>query len=417
MSEIKCPHCGKMFKIDESDYADISRQVRDAEFHRELEERANALVQQEKLRAENAAGQIKADKALLEAEIANMREREKMAEQKYKSEIESVRATYEAKLKTASAEASEKARSDTFSLQQKITALENDIKLKDAEYQLKENSLNEKHRLEIEMKEEQIAQYRDFKAKQSTKMIGESLERYCNDEFDKIRATAFPRAYFEKDNKVSETRSKGDFIFKDYDENGEEIISIMFEMKNEADTTDPKARHTNESFLKELDKDRREKGCEYAVLVSMLEADSDLYNQGIVDKSHRYPKMYVIRPQFFIPVITMLRNAAMNSMQYKHALIVAKSQNIDIENFENEMDQFKTKFADHYQRASKRFQDAIAEIDRTIQNLEKVKANLTGSQYSLDQASKRADELTIKRLTRKSPSVREAFEKAREKNE
>ena len=412
MSEIKCPHCGKVFTIDEDAFASVARQVRDEEFHRELEERSAALVEKEKLKSEAEKRQISAEKELLEAEIRRLKDAESLEKKSHQAELESLASKYEVKMREAAVSAADKARDDAFEMQKRITTLENDLQLKDAQYQLKENSIKEAYKQELALKEEQIAYYRDFKAKQSTKMIGESLERYCNDEFDKIRATAFPRAYFEKDNKVSETGSKGDFIFRDYDENGEEIISIMFEMKNEADTTDAKARHTNESFLKELDKDRREKGCEYAVLVSMLEADSELYNQGIVDKSHRFPKMYVIRPQFFIPVITMLRNAAMNGMQYKHALTIAKSQNIDIENFEAEMNEFKDKFSAHYNRASKRFQDAIADIQKTIDYLEKVKADLQGSQYSLDQASKRADELTIKRLTRKSPSVREAFENA-----
>ena len=417
MSEIKCPHCGKMFKIDDDAFTSLVNQIRDEEFHRELAEREKAIVQQEKLKAENEAGKLVSEKALLEAEIKRLKDQERLSQQNHNAEIENVKTKYEIKLKEVSAEAADKARNNAFEMKQKIAELENDLKLKAAQFQLKENNIQEVHRRELAAKDEQIAYYKDFKARQSTKMIGESLERYCSDEFDKIRATAFPRAYFEKDNKVSSTGSKGDFIFRDFDENGDEIVSIMFEMKNEADTTDDKFRHTNESFLKELDKDRREKGCEYAVLVSMLEADSELYNQGIVDKSHRYPRMYVIRPQFFIPVITMLRNAAMNSMQYKNALAVAKSQNIDVENFEAEMNEFKDKFSQHYNRASKRFQDAIADIQRTIDYLEKVKADLQGSQYSLDQASKRADELTIKRLTRKSPSVREAIEAAREKNQ
>ena len=415
MSEIKCPHCGKVFQIDEGAFASLAHQVRDEEFHRELEEREKAIIAQEKLKADADKEKLSSEKSLLEAEIRRLKDQDAFEKKNHLTEMENLKSKYEIKLREASAEAADKARGDAFEMQKRISTLENDIQLKEAQYQLKENNIREGYKQELALKDEQIAYYKDFKAKQSTKMIGESLERYCNDEFDKIRATAFPRAYFEKDNKVSGTGSKGDFIFRDYDENGEEIVSIMFEMKNEADTTDEKARHTNESFLKELDKDRNEKGCEYAVLVSMLEADSELYNQGIVDKSHRYPKMYVIRPQFFIPVITMLRNAAMNGMQYKHALTVAKSQNIDIENFETEMNEFKDKFSAHYNRASKRYQDAIADIQKTIDYLEKVKADLQGSQYSLDQASKRVDDLTIKRLTRKSPSVREAFAKADEK--
>ena len=405
MSEIKCPHCGKMFKIDESDYNDISRQIRDAEFHKALAEHEKLAIEKEKLSSE-------AKTVKLESEIERLKDSATAEKEKYEEKIRMIQEKAQFEAEQAKSKAEAKAKDDIFKLKQQVTSLENSLKAKESEYQLKEVNLIDAHKRELALKDEQVEYYRDFKAKQSTKAIGESLERYCNDEFDKIRATAFPRAYFEKDNKVSETGSKGDFIYRDYDENGEEIISIMFEMKNEADSTDPKARHTNESFLKELDKDRNEKKCEYAVLVSMLEADNELYNTGIVDKSHRYPKMYVIRPQFFIPVITMLRNAAMNSSQYKHELTIAKSQNIDVENFEKEMNQFKTKFSDHYGRASKRYSDALDEIQKTIDHLEKVKAALMGSQYSLDQASKKVDELTIKRLTRNSPSVRKAFEDA-----
>ena len=405
MSEVKCPHCGKVFKIDESDYADISKQIRDEEFHRELEERANMLLEKEQLKSENKI-------ASLEAEIERMKDKASADKERFESDMLIAKERMKLEKDRELSNAETKVKEELFSLQQKISSLENELKMKDNEYQIKEMNLVDNHKKELALKEEQVAYYRDFKAKQSTKAIGESLEKYCNDEFDKIRATAFPRAYFEKDNKLSETGSKGDFIFRDFDENGEEIVSIMFEMKNEADNTDPKARHTNESFLKELDKDRNEKKCEYAVLVSMLEADNELYNIGIVDKSHRYPKMYVIRPQFFIPMITTLRNAAMNGMKYKHELTVARSQNLDVENFEKEMNAFKDRFTDHYGRATKRHQEAIDEIQKTIDHLEKVKEALQGSQYSLDQAGKRVDELTIKRLTRKSPSVREAFEKA-----
>ena len=392
MHEIKCPHCGKVFSIDESEFASIAQQVKDEVFHKELEERLQ-LVSKE------TAAKSEIEKTRLEAEIATLQSKQSALEQTHALELKQARMEAE----TANREAlTEKDRA--------ISDLQSQLNLRDAEFKLKEASLNDSHKREIELLNEQVAYYRDFKAKQSTKMIGESLEQYCHDEFDKVRATAFPRAYFEKDNEVSASGSKGDFIFRDYDENGTEIISIMFEMKNEADTTDQKSRHTNESFLKELDKDRREKKCEYAVLVSMLEAESELYNTGIVDKSHRYPKMYVIRPQFFIPIITTLRNAALNALDYKNQLIVARQQNIDVENFENELNDFKDKFGAHYNRASKRFQDAIANIDKTISYLEKVKADLQGSEYSLEQALKHTDNLTIKRLTRKSPSVREAFE-------
>ena len=396
MSEIKCPHCGKVFSIDEADFASIAQQVRDSEFHKELEERAKLLT-------ERAASQAELEKTKLQSEISALQR-----------EQEAMRRTHALELRQARTEAEVSTRDAMFEKEKQIADLEAKLSLKDAEYQIREKNLEDSHKKELALLNEQVEYYKDFKAKQSTKMIGESLEQYCHDEFDKVRATAFPKAYFEKDNLISATGSKGDFIFRDYDEHGTEIISIMFEMKNEADTTDVKSRHTNESFLKELDKDRREKGCEYAVLVSLLESDSDLYNTGIVDKSHRFPKMYVIRPQFFIPIITTLRNAALNAMDYKNQLIVARQQNIDVENFENELNDFKHKFSDHYNRATKRFSDAIADIDKTIAYLEKVKANLQGSEYSLTQALKRADDLTIKRLTRNSPSVRQSFEEIKE---
>lgn len=398
--EIKCPHCGKVFSIDESSFASIAQQVKDEAFHKEIEERLE-------LARKEADAQAEISRTKLEAELAAMKREQKTIARKHELE-----------LKQARMEAETATRDSLMEKERAINSLQSKLDLKDAEFKLKESALQDSHKKEIELLNEQVAYYKDFKARQSTKMIGESLEQYCHDEFDKVRATAFPKAYFEKDNLISQTGSKGDFIFRDYDENGTEIISIMFEMKNEADTTDQKSRHTNESFLKELDKDRREKKCEYAVLVSMLEADSDLYNTGIVDKSHRFPKMYVIRPQFFIPIITTLRNAALNALDYKNQLIVARQQNIDIENFENELNEFKDKFGAHYNRASKRFQDAIADIDKTIAYLEKVKSDLQGSEYSLEQALKHSENLTIKRLTRKSPSVREAFENiAKEKQE
>lgn len=273
---------------------------------------------------------------------------------------------------------------------------------------MKNSNEREKYKNALELKEEQISQLKDFKAKQSTKMVGESLEQFCHDEFDKIRAAAFPNAYFEKDNDAK-TGSKGDFIFKESDENGVEFISIMFEMKNEMDTTATK--HKNEDFFKELDKDRNEKGCEYAVLVSLLESDSEFYNTGIVDVSHRYPKMYVIRPQFFIPMITLLRNSAMNALSAKRELALVREQNIDITHFEENIEAFKEGFARNYQLASKKFQSAIEEIDKTIDHLQKTKEALLSSENNLRLANNKAEDLTIKRLTRGNPTMQEKFDK------
>ena len=287
-----------------------------------------------------------------------------------------------------------------------IARLEGDLKASEKEYLFKEKSLVDGYENKLKDKDEQIAYYKDFKARQSTKMIGESLEQHCSIEFNRLRATAFPRAYFEKDNDAR-TGSKGDFIFKDYDEEGMEFISIMFEMKNEADTTATK--HKNEDFFKELDKDRKEKGCEYAVLVSLLEADNELYNSGIVDVSYRYPKMYVIRPQFFIPMITLLRNASMNSLQYKKELATIKNQNIDIAHFEADMNEFKEKFGRNYRLASEKFKKAIEEIDKTIEHLQKTKDALLSSENNLRLANNKAEDLSIKRLTRDNPTMAAKF--------
>ena len=275
------------------------------------------------------------------------------------------------------------------------------------EYQLKERNLKEKYDTLLQTKDEQIAYYKDFKLKQSTKMIGESLEQHCEIEFNKLRATGFQNAYFEKDNDAR-TGSKGDYIYREFDENGTEIISIMFEMKNENDQTSSK--HKNEDFLKELDKDRNEKNCEYAVLVSMLEADNELYNTGIVDKSHRYEKMYVIRPQFFIPIITILRNAAIHSLQYKNELIEIRNQNIDITHFEESINDFKARFSKNYQAASTKFNKAIEEIDKTISHLQKTKEALLSSERQLQLANNKAEDLSIKRLTRNNPTMKKKFE-------
>ncbi len=382
MSEIKCPNCGKTFKIDENSYAEIVKQVRDAEFSSDIEAKIHDAT--EVLHAKSAAEYLKlknekdAEISKLEAKISNFETEKKLA-------------ISEAVLKV------EKERDE----------IKNKLEVSAAENKSKEIVLKEKYEGALALKDEQISQLKDFKAKQSTKMVGESLEQFCHDEFDKIRMTAFPNAYFEKDNDTK-TGSKGDFIFKDFDENGVEIVSIMFEMKNEMDTTATK--HKNEDFFKELDKDRNEKKCEYAILVSLLEADHELYNNGIVDVSYRYPKMYVIRPQFFIPIITLLRNAAIKSLETKRELILAREQNLDITHFEENIEAFKVGFARNYELASKKFKTAIEEIDKTIDHLQKTKEALLRSEDNLRLANDKADNLSVKRLTRGNPTMKAKFD-------
>ena len=381
MSEIKCPNCGKTFKIDENSYAEIVRQVRDNEFNADIETKIHDAT--EVLHAKSAAEYLKlknekdAEIAKLEAKISSFDTEKKLAVSEAVSKVEKERDNYKNKLEVSEAEAKSR-----------------------------EVGLKEKYDGALALKDEQIAQLKDFKAKQSTKMVGESLEQYCHDEFDKIRMTAFPNAYFEKDNDAK-TGSKGDFIFRDKD-GDVEIVSIMFEMKNEMDTTSTK--HKNEDFFKELDKDRSEKKCEYAVLVSTLEADSDYYNSGIVDVSYRYPKMYVIRPQFFIPIITLLRNAALKSLETKRELAIVREQNIDITNFEENIENFKQGFAKNFDLAKRKFDLAIEEIDKTIDHLQKTKEALTRSSENLRLANDKADGLTIKRLTRGNPTMQKKFE-------
>ncbi len=388
MHEIKCPNCGQVFKVDESSFAHIVKQVRDHVFEKELRDR-EALLQQDKENAVNLA--VSATKAALQTETAK-------------------RDTQIAELKAAiSAAATEKQLAVTTAVNQvekERDALASELKSKTSEHQLLEAALKEQHQNELKSKDEMIAYYRDMKARLSTKMVGETLEQHCEVQFNQIRATAFPTAYFEKDNDAR-TGSKGDYIYREADDAGNEIISIMFEMKNEQDETATKKK--NEDFLKELDKDRNEKGCEYAVLVSLLEADSELYNSGIVDVSHRYPKMYVIRPQFFIPMISVLRNAAMHSLQYKAELAQMRNQNIDITNFEENMEAFKKGFARNYDLASRRFKAAIDEIDKTIKSLEKTKEHLFRSEDNLRLANNKAEDLTIKKLTRGNPTMTAKF--------
>ncbi|SDQ68187.1 hypothetical protein SAMN05443026_1441 [Burkholderia orbicola] len=457
MHEIICPHCGKAFKIDEAGYADILKQVRDSEFEKQLHERLE-LAEQDKrnavelaqtkgaselqkaaaakdaeiqeLKARLDAGEVARKLAVTEALSAVEKERDALAneleqakqdkqaasdlaEMKLVSELQRAAATKDAEIQGL------KAKLDALEVAQKLAIteavgvvekerdeLKSGLERAELEKRLAENSLKDKYETQIKDRDDAIERLRDMKVRLSTKMVGETLEQHCETEFNRIRATAFPRAYFEKDNDAR-TGSKGDYIFRDSDEAGTEIVSIMFEMKNENDRTATKSR--NEDFLKELDKDRTEKGCEYAVLVSLLEPDSELYNTGIVDVLHRYPKMYIVRPQFFLPIITLLRNAAMNSLKYKSELALVKAQNIDITNFETELETFKTAFAKNYDLASRRFQTAIDEIDKSIDHLQKTKEALLGTDRNLRLANDKAQDVTIKRLTRGNPTMAAKF--------
>lgn len=388
MHEITCPHCGKAFKIDEAGYADIVKQVRDSEFQAALDDRLDIARKDKAAAVElaeaKAANQLAEDISSRDAEIARLQ-----------ADLSAADVKKELALKEA-----------LGAVEKERDALQRDLQAQESEQKLSESALKEKYDTQIRDRDDHIERLKDMKAKLSTKMVGESLEQHCEIEFNKIRATAFPHAYFEKDNDAR-TGSKGDYIFRDSGADGTEYVSIMFEMKNEDDRTATK--HKNEDFLKELDKDRSQKGCEYAVLVSLLEPDSELYNSGIVDVFHRYPKMYVVRPQFFIPIITLLRNAALNSLQYKTELAHVREQNIDITNFEEELDTFRTGFARNYDLASRKFKKAIEEIDKTIDHLQKTKDALQGSENNLRLANNKADDLTIKKLTRRNPTMAAKF--------
>ncbi len=425
MNEIICPHCKKVFKVDEAGYADILKQVRDHQFEEELETRL-ALAEKEKdsavkLAEANIRNALQKDLAEKDKELVELRAKNEheLSEQIASKELElsalkSIIEKAEVERKLSVTEAVNK-------IEKERDELANALKNKDTEKQLLEKTLTEKYSTEIKAKEEiiklkdeEIAFRKDMKLKLSTKMIGETLEQHCETEFNKLRATAFQKAYFEKDNN-SKSGSKGDYIYRETDEGGNEIISIMFEMKNEGDETATKKR--NEDFFKELDKDRTEKKCEFAVLVSLLEAESELYNSGIVDVSHKHQKMYVVRPQFFIPIITLLRNAAMNSMKYKEELATVKNQNIDISNFEDNINKFKEGFAKNYELASKKFKTAIEEIDKTIDHLQKTKDALLSSENNLRLANNKAEDLTIKKLTRGNPTMTAKFGMSSDKNE
>lgn len=406
MQELRCPHCGEVFQVDETGYAQLARQVRDSEFDKELRRREQELLARQeseldlaRLRQEQAYQKTLRDKD--EALAQSAREAECLRERLESSETEK---------KLAVAEAMQRQAQALSEGEKRILTLENELAARETESRLKEKSLQEQYEEKLKSKDEQIEYYKDFKARQSTKMIGESLEQHCLTQFNTLRMTAFPTAYFEKDNDAR-TGSKGDFIFRESDESGTEFISIMFEMKNEADATATK--HKNEDFFKELDKDRREKHCEYAVLVSLLEIDNELYNNGIVDVSYRYEKMYVVRPQFFIPIITLLRNAALHSLQYRRELEIVKNQQLDILHFEENMNAFKEGFGRNYRIASEKFRTAVDEIDKTITHLQKIKDALLSSENNLRLANSKAEDLSIKRLTKNAPSVKALFDEQR----
>ncbi len=451
MQEIRCPKCNEVFQVDDSGYSQIVQQVRDKEFEKEAARRAEELekaknselkiiemeyekklesalseksddISDKEKRITELEARLKSIESEKQLAVANaVRERENSFSEESRKAQKAISdkdieiAELTAKLKQADNErafAVDKANSENaLALAKKdneINELNSKLQNKDNEAELRCRAIEEKYAIELKNKDELIEQYKDFKARLSTKMVGETLEQHCLTQFNSLRMSAFPNAYFEKDNNAK-SGSKGDFIFRESSEDGIEFISIMFEMKNEMDTTATK--HKNEDFFKELDKDRKEKGCEYAVLVSMLEADNEFYNAGIVDVSYKYPKMYVIRPQFFIPLISLLRNAARNSLEYKRELALAKAQEVDLTNFENNINEFKNAFSKNYQLASKKFNVAIEEIDKTIDHLQKTKDALLSSENNLRLANNKAEEqLSVKKLTKNAPSIREEFE-------
>ena len=425
MNEIKCPNCGQVFQIDETSYESILRQVRDDEFNKQINAREKQYKDEKdneiKLAEAHIREELQKQISNKDMELSNLKNQVANIEEQTKNKLDK---EYQDKLNQKNTEILEltnklelnatnskleinKALSEK---EQKITELSSELELKNKEYELREKNIKESYDIQLKNKDEQIEYYKDFKAKQSTKMIGESLEQHCSDSFNSLRPL-FPNAYFEKDNDAR-TGSKGDFIYRDYDEDGNEIVSIMFEMKNEADETATK--HKNEDFFKELDKDRREKSCEYAVLVTLLEMDNDLYNNGIVDVSHKYDKMYVVRPQFFIPLITLIRNLSNKSLEYRKELELIKNQNIDITNFESRMEQFKNDFGRNYRLASEKFKKAIDEIDKSISSLQKTKEALLSSENNLRLANGKAEDLTIKKLTRGNETMAKLFEEAKE---
>ena len=453
MHDIICPHCSKAFKVDEAGYADILKQVRDREFEQQLNKRL-ALAEQDKrnaielamakkqselqeleaqlrnrdvqqqLAVKQAVSASEKQRDLLATELQQLRETSatatQVAESRFAKEIQTLTLQKDAELRDVKAQLEASGIQTKLAVTEALTGLEkerdqlrSELDQSALKHQLATQSMKERYEIQIHDRDQAIERLRDMKARLSTKMVGETLEQHCETEFNRIRAAAFPRAYFEKDNDAR-TGSKGDYIFRDSDEAENEIVSIMFEMKNEADTTATKKK--NEDFLKELNKDRNEKNCEYAVLVSLLEPESELYNSGIVDVSHRFPKTYVIRPQFFIPFITLLRNAALKSLEVKAELALVKAQNIDVTNFENDLETFKTAFARNYDLASRRFQTAIDEIDKSIDHLQKTKDALMGADRNLRLANDKAQDVTVKKLTRRNPTMAAKFSELRDQD-
>lgn len=428
MPEIKCPKCGEIFTVDESGYAAIAGQVRNAEFHKELQERQHQLNREKEtelallqtraeMEKETALGKLTAEINRLKAQLSAADKDSELEKERalaaLRQENERLKAEIRAgeqKQNLAVANAVNAQKDALNEKEKQIPLLNSKLQEAEKDSRLQAQSLKENFAVELRAKDTEIAFYKDLKARLSTKMIGETLEQHCENEFNRLRATAFPNAYFEKDNDAR-SGSKGDYIFRERTEDGVEFVSVMFEMKNEMETT--ASKHKNEDFFKELDKDRREKDCEYAVLVSLLEADNELYNTGIVDVSYKYPKMYVIRPQFFIPIITLLRNAALNSVAYRRQLTEYKNQNIDVSRFEAEMNDFKNKFGRNYQLASDHFRKVVDEIDKTINHLQKTKDELLATANNLRLANDKANDLTIKRLTRNNPTMAQKFAELR----
>lgn len=437
MKELKCPKCGSVFQVDEADYASILSQVKNAEFDAEIQRRLAEIDERHKAEQDLAAVKTeqsfqtqlnKKDKELnaKDAEIERLKTQLQNIEAQKKSEltlalaekdqkIAQLNSTIEqgdSKLQLAVMAERNKAQEAVQEKDKEIMKLRSDAELEKREAQIHETALLEQHKKELQMKQEQLDYYKDLKTKMSTKMVGETLEQHCSIEYEQYIRPAMPNAYFDKDNDAADG-TKGDFIFRD-SEDGTEYISIMFEMKNEMDTTATK--HKNEDFLKKLDEDRKKKGCEFAVLVSLLEADNDLYNTGIVNKSHLYPKMYVIRPQFFVPFINLLVQTSKKSLEYKKQLILAQSKEVDVTNFESKIEDFKTKFGRHYELASKKFDEAVKQIDDTISKLLKIKENLLGSENNLRLAQQDTEDLTIRKLTYKNPTMKAKFDEARKAN-
>ncbi|MCW0996649.1 DUF2130 domain-containing protein [Streptococcus anginosus] len=419
MNEIKCPNCGEVFTVNESQYSELLAQVRTTEFDKEIHARIEQALALEKQKAQNEQQQVLSQKESeiqeLKATISNIESQKELIKKDMEqalsgklSDKEKELVELQAQLDRLRLEHQNELQASLTNIEKERDQIQNQLLLQEKENELSLASVKQNYEAQLKAANEQVEFYKNFKAQQSTKAIGESLEHYAESEFNKVRSFAFPNAYFEKDNQVSARGSKGDFIFRECDENGVEIISIMFEMKNEADGTEKK--HKNADFYKELDKDRREKKCEYAVLVSMLEADNDYFNTGIVDVSHEYEKMYVVRPQFFIQLIGLLRNAALNSLKYKQELALVREQNIDITHFENDLETFKVAFAKNYNSASKNFNKAIEEIDKAIKRMEAVKQALQTSDNQLRLANNKLDDVSVKKLTRKNPTMKAKFE-------